>query len=252
MWNLKNKKVLITGGTKGIGKAAVYEFLELGASVLFNARNIKEVKAFELELKQKSYNATGIVADISNKEDQEKLMKWVENNWSSLDVVVNNAGYGINKPLNELTSEDYKSVVNTILIAPFEILSLMYPLLLKGINPSVINVASIAGILNTNTGLPYATSKAGLIHQTKYLAAEWAKDGIRVNSISPWFTDTPRAEKILKNEIIMKKIMYRTPLKRVAQPEEVASVIAFLAMDKSSYITGQNIIIDGGMSINAM
>ena len=252
MWNLKNKKVLVTGGTKGIGKATVYELLELGASVLFNARNSQEVEAFELELKQKKYNATGIVADISIKEDQEKLSKWVESNWAYLDVVVNNAGHGINKPLNELTIEDYKKVVNTILIAPFEISLLMYPLLLKGNNSSVINVASIAGILNANTGLPYATSKAGLIHQTKCLAAEWAKDGIRVNSISPWFTDTPRAENLLKNEIIMKKIINRTPLNRVAQPEEVASVIAFLAMDKSSYITGQNIIIDGGMSINAM
>ena len=252
MWNLKNKKVLVTGGTKGIGKATVYEFLELGASVLFNARNNQEVKAFELELKQKKFNATGIVADISIKEDQEKLSKWIESNWASLDILVNNAGYGINKPLNELTSEDYKNVVDTILIAPFEILLLMYPLLLKGNNSSVINVASVAGILNANTGLPYAASKAGLIHQTKCLAAEWAKDGIRVNSISPWFTDTPRAENLLKNKLVLNKILDRTPLKRVAKSEEIASVIAFLAMDKSSYITGQNIIIDGGMSINAM
>jgi len=252
MWNLNNKKVVITGGTKGIGKATVYEFLQLGARVLFSSRNNQDLIDFESELRQQNYDATGIYGDISIKEDQLALVQWVEKNWGALDVLVNNAGHGINKPLDEITREDYNSVIEIILIAPFEIALLMYPFLRKGICPSIINVSSVAGILDVHTGVPYGTSKAGLIQQTKNLAVEWATDGIRVNAVSPWFTNTPRAANLLENESLMRTILSRTPLHRVARADEVAAVIAFLAMDKSSYITGQNIIVDGGMSIKGL
>jgi len=252
MWNLNNKTAVITGGTKGIGKATVYEFLQLGAKVVFNSRNKKDLVTFERELRQKGYDATGIYGDIAVKEDQLALALWVEKNWGTLDILVNNAGHGINKPLNEITREDYNRVIEIILIAPFEIALLMYPFLKKSISPSIINISSVAGILDVHTGVPYGTSKAGLLQQTKNIAVEWAKDGIRVNAVSPWFTNTPRAANLLENESLMKNILSRTPLERIARADEVAAVIAFLAMDKSSYITGQNIIVDGGMSIKGL
>jgi tropinone reductase I len=102
------------------------------------------------------------------------------------------------------------------------------------------------------TGVPYAMSKSGLLQQTRSLAVEWAGDNIRVNAVSPWFTATPLTEGYLKNDEKIESILKRTPLNRVASAGEISSIICFLAMDKSSFITGQNIIADGGMSISAI
>jgi len=138
------------------------------------------------------------------------------------------------------------------LIAPFEISRVLYPFLKNSGKASIINVASSAAIQDVGTGTPYAMSKSGLLQQSRSLAVEWAEDGIRVNSVSPWFTKTPLTEGYLHNKEKMSSILNRTPLKRVAEAEEISAIIAFLAMGKSSFITGQNIIADGGMSINAL
>jgi len=129
---------------------------------------------------------------------------------------------------------------------------LLFPFLQKSGNGSIINVASSEAIQEVGTGTPYAMSKSGLLQQSRSLAVEWAKDGIRVNSVSPWFTKTPLTEGFLQNDEKMNTILSRTPLNRVAEAKEISAIISFLAMGKSSFITGQNIIADGGMSINAL
>ncbi|UEG54861.1 SDR family oxidoreductase [Mucilaginibacter daejeonensis] len=252
MWNLNKKKILITGGTKGIGRAAVIEILKLGAEVLFTARNQDEVASFEQELQEAGFAATGLVSDIADTANRHEVITWIEKHWGALDVLVNNVGMNIRKPTLEFTTEEYKRILDVNLIAPFELSRSLHPLLVKGQNPVIINVASIAGFLDVQTGSPYAMSKAALIQQTKNLATEWAKDGIRVNALSPWFTETPLTEALLLNESKVQDVLSRTPLKRVARAEEMATIIAFLAMNASSYITGQNIIADGGMSVTAL
>lgn len=252
MWKLDNKKALITGGTKGIGRASVIEFLELGAEVLFTARNEEDTIAFEKELRNKGFKAHGIAADSAKKEDREKVRNWINKHWGRLDVLVNNAGINIRKKANDYSEEEFRKVLEINLIAPFEISRLLYPYLKESGKASIINIASSAAIQDVGTGTPYSMSKSGLLQQSRSLAVEWAKEGIRVNSVSPWFTKTPLTEGFLHNEEKMKSILNRTPLNRVAEAEEISSIISFLAMDKSSYITGQNIIADGGMSINAL
>ena len=115
-----------------------------------------------------------------------------------------------------------------------------------------MNIASSAAMQDVGTGVPYAMSKAAMLQQTRSLAVEWAADGIRVNAVSPWFTVTPLTKGLLAEKERMNPILSRTPLKRVAKATEMANIAAFLAMDQSSYITGQNIVADGGMSINAI
>ncbi len=252
MWKLDNKKALITGGTKGIGRACVIEFLELGAEVLFTSRSEDDIKAFEKELKNKGYKVNGIKADSAKKEDRESIEKWIDKNWGKLDLLVNNAGINIRKRANDYSEEEFRKVLEINLIAPFEISRLLFSNLKNSGNASIINVASSAAIQDVGTGTPYAMSKSGLLQQTRSLAVEWAGEGIRVNSVSPWFTKTPLTEGFLHNEEKMNSILSRTPLNRVAEAEEISSIISFLAMDKSSFITGQNIIADGGMSINAL
>lgn len=252
MWNLQGKLALITGGTKGIGKATVTEFLALGAEVIFTARNPEEVKELEGELTSKKFEAKGFISDVSLPEDREKLFTYINTNWGKLDILVNNAGINIRKKAEEYTEEEWRKVMEINLMAPFELSRKLVACLKKGKNSTIINVASSAALQDVGTGTPYAMSKAGLLQQTRSLAVEWAKDGIRVNAVSPWFTLTPLTQGLLKQEEKINNILKRTPLNRVAGPEEIASVIAFLAMEKSSFITGQNIVADGGMSINAI
>jgi Tropinone reductase 1 len=252
MWSLKHKRILITGGTKGIGRAAVIETSKLGAEVLFTARNKDEVVSFEQEIRAEGLVATGLVSDIANSGNRREVIGWIEEHWGALDVLVNNAGMNIRKPTLDFTPEEYRRVFEVNLIAPFELSRRLHPLLSKGAQPAIINVASVAGFLDVQTGSPYGMAKAGLIQQTKSLAAEWARDGIRVNALSPWFTETPLTKALLLNESKMQDVLSRTPLKRVAGAKEMAAIITFLAMNASSYITGQNIIADGGMSATAL
>jgi Tropinone reductase 1 len=252
MWNLKDKKVIITGGTKGIGRATILEYLKLGAKVLFTARNKNEVLLFQKELNDLGFEAHGLAGDVSDESHQKDIVNWIDSNWKSLDILVNNAGMNIRKSTMDYTSAEYRKIIEVNLIAPFELSRLLFKLLMHGNNPSIINIASLAGILDVRTGSPYGMSKAGLIQQTKNLAAEWAKNGIRVNAVSPWFTETPLTESVLHDKERAQQILSRTPLNRVAQPEEMAAIIAFLGMNNSSYITGQNIIADGGMSVTAL
>jgi len=252
MFTLKNYNALITGGSKGIGKATAELFLELGANVIFTARNKTEIETLESELRLKYRNIQGIVADVTNAEHMEKIKTQIEISWGKLDVLVNNAGTNIRKPTLEFNDNEYQTVLDTNAKAPFSISRLLHPLLLKSSAPSIINVASVAGLLDVKTGSPYGISKAGLLQLTRNLAVEWADDGIRVNSVSPWFTETPLTENLLQNETKKANVISRTPLSRVAKPEEIAGAIAFLAMKASSYITGQNIIVDGGMTVNSL
>lgn len=180
------------------------------------------------------------------------MADWIAENFGKLDILVQNAGINIRKKAIDYSEEEFRKVLEINLIATFDLSRKLFPYLKNSGNASVINIASSAAIQDVGTGVPYAMSKAGLLQQTRSLAAEWATFGIRVNAVSPWFTKTPLTKTYLENTEMMDLIQKRTPLKRVAEASEMAAPIAFLAMDKSSYITGQNIIADGGMSINAI
>ncbi len=251
-WNLVGKKVLVTGGTKGIGLAVVEEFVALGAEVVFTARNDEAVEELELSLKQQGYKAWGLAGDVAQANDRQQILTFVAQQWGALDVLVNNAGMNIRKATVAYSPEEYRKVVEVNMIAPFELSRLLFPLLKKGTGANIINIASVAGKLDVRTGSPYGMSKAGLIQQSRSLAVEWAPEGIRVNVVSPWFTETPLTEAYLSSSEKKEAIVKRTPLGRVAQAEELAAAVAFLAMDKASYITGQNLMVDGGLSAGAL
>ncbi|MBZ9728866.1 SDR family oxidoreductase [Salegentibacter sp. JZCK2] len=252
MWDLNNKTALVTGGTKGIGKATVLEFLELGAEVLFTSRTQKDIDLVLEELSKYGKKVHGLVADVALAEDRQKVYNYIEKHWEKLDILVNNAGINIRKKANDYSEEEFRKVMEINLNAPFELSRKLHSLLKKSGNAKIVNIASSAAIQDVGTGTPYAMSKAGLLQQTRSLAVEWAVDGIRVNAVSPWFTVTPLTKGLLSERERMDPIIKRTPLNRVAEASEMAAIITFLAMDKSSYITGQNIVADGGMSVNAI
>ncbi|MCC4214289.1 SDR family oxidoreductase [Leeuwenhoekiella parthenopeia] len=252
MWNLEGKTALITGGTKGIGRATVMEFARLGAKVIFTARNGAEVAALEQELSEAGYIASGMAGDVTIEDDQDKLTDFVFQRSGTLDVLVNNAGINIRKEAHIYEPEEYRKILEVNLIAPFELTRKFFALLKRSGKASVINVASVAGSQDVKSGAPYGMSKAGLIQETRSLASEWAAHNIRVNAVSPWYTATPLVKEVMDQKERYDKIVERTPMKRFAEPEEMANTIAFLAMDKASFITGQNLQVDGGLSANAL
>ncbi len=245
-WDLQGKRALVTGGTKGIGKAIVRELLQLGAEVLFTARKVDEVAAVEEEFRQVGFLTHGKVADVTNSEDRNNVSEWIGENWGSLDILVNNAGINIRKRSVEYTHEEYMQVLEIDLLAAFEFCRMFFSLLEKGSGASVINISSVAGTFDLYTGAPYGMAKAGLIQLSRSLAVEWAKHKIRVNTVSPWFTETPMVKGVMNDPKRFDAITSGTPLRRFADPAEIAAAVAFLAMDKSSYITGHNLTVDGG------
>jgi Tropinone reductase 1 len=249
LWNLKDKKALVTGGTKGIGKACVEEFLKLGAQVFFVARNKDAVAELTNHYRQNGFTVYSLAADVSSPEDRKKIYETVSGVWESLDILINNAGFNIRKSAIEYTYSEYRALINTNLDSVFDLCLKFYPMLKVSGNGGIVNIASVAGMSALRTGAPYAMTKAAIIQLTKNLAMEWATDNIRVNAISPWFIKTLLTETLLSNSDFMDRVISRTPMKRVGTPQEVASVAAFLSMSVASFITGQNIAVDGGFTI---
>lgn len=246
-WNLKEKKAVVTGGTKGIGKAIAGEFSELGADVLVVARNIADItKKIENE---GNGNIYGISGDISDQETLIEICNFVSEKWGKLDILVNNVGINIRKKTVEYNREEFDRVVAVNLNSMFWLTKELHKYLRLAGNASVINISSVAGLKHMRTGSIYAMTKAAIVQLTKNLAVEWADDGIRVNAVAPWYIDTPLVKPVLSNKEYLNEVLARTPMKRIGKPEEVAAAVAFLAMPVSSYITGNCITVDGGFTV---
>ncbi|MEO6774334.1 MAG: SDR family oxidoreductase [Kofleriaceae bacterium] len=230
-WNLAGKRALVTGGTKGIGKAICEELAALGAQVISVARE-----------------GADICADLVT--DRAKIVAAVGG--APLHVLVHNAGTNVRKPLVEYDDATWHRILALDLTAAILLSRDLHPVLRAAQGASVIHIGSVAGQLALPTGVAYAAAKAGLAQAARTLALEWARDQIRVNTVSPWYTRTPLAAPVLADPAKLAAIVARTPLGRIAEPREVATAVAFLAMPVSSYITGQDLLVDGGMSIQGL
>ncbi len=245
-WTLKNKNALITGATRGIGKAIVEEFLSLGAEVFLVSRNENDIKEEIKKYTDKGYIAAGMECDVTKESDRKNLFDEILKKYNSLDILINNAGTNTRKRTLDNTIDDFEYLTSLNMKSVFELCRIFQPLLKESGSGSIVNIVSVAGITSVGTGSPYAISKAGIIHFTKYLSVEWAKYNIRVNAVAPWYIRTSLTEPVLKNAEYLASVLSRTPMNRVGEPEEVAAAATFLSMPAASYITGECISVDGG------
>src|SRR5262245_47942503 len=247
-WQLRDRNALVTGGTRGIGRAIAAELLELGASVMLVARSQADIDAAVRELGDR---ASGVAADVTSAADRARIASRVRER-GPLHVLVHNAGSNIRNKLIDYDDATIEKLIALNLTAPVLLSRDLHPELRAAGDASVIHVGSIGGLVGLPTGVAYAAAKAGLTQAARTLALEWARDGIRVNTVAPWYTRTSLVEPVLSRPEALSAILGRTPLGRIAEPHEVAAVIAFLATPAASYVTGQCIAVDGGMSIQGL
>ncbi len=246
---LKNKKAIVTGATKGIGKAIAKVFVKNGADVAVFATNQDRLDKVKKELEDikidQSQKIVTKKVDVSKYDQVEQASLEVLKEFSHVDILVNNAGITKDALLMKMSEKDFDRVIDINLKSVYNTCKVLICPMMKNSKSKIINITSIIGLIGNFGQTNYAASKAGMIGFTKSLAKEVASRNINVNAVAPGFIETEMTQKI--PEKIKEQILKKIPLKRFGKPEDIAKIVLFLAGDGSDYITGQVFTVDGGM-----
>ena len=242
---MEDKKVaLVTGGSRGIGKACAIELAKAGCDVIINyAGNDEAANKTVEELKALGSKAKAMKFDVSNQELVENAIKEIMDEYKRIDILVNNAGITRDGLFMRMNAQNWLDVINTNLNSAYYVSNPVAKIMIKQRSGAIVNMASISGIYGNAGQANYSTAKAGLIGMTKALAKELASRNIRVNAVAPGFIQTD-----MTKDLPQEQIVERIPLKRLGEPEDIAKTVKFLALD-TAYITGQVIGVDGGLVI---
>lgn len=245
---LENKKVMITGGSRGIGRAMAIAMAQAGAdvAVIYNGNKEAADKVCE-EIRAMGRQAAAFKCDVGNFEEAGKTVQAVNKELGSLDVLVNNAGITKDGLIFTLKEDDFDRVIETNLKGAFNTIKHAAKIMTKNRKGTIINITSVSGMMGNPGQANYAAAKAGMIGLTKTVAKELAARGITCNAIAPGFVATEMTDKL--SDEVKDSIDSVVPLKRMAQPEDIANAAVFLASDKASYITGEVLKVDGGLYI---
>lgn len=243
---LENKVALVTGASRGIGKAIALDLASNGASIAVNYAG-NEAKANEVvdEIKANGGNAIAIKADVSNGDEVQAMIKEVLNEFGQLDILVNNAGITRDNLLMRMKDSEWDDVIDTNLKGVFLCTKAVTRQMMKQRNGRIINITSVVGVSGNAGQANYVAAKAGVIGLTKTTAKELASRNITVNAVAPGFITTDMTDEL--NEDIKADLLKQIPLATLGEPSDIANVVTFLSSEKSKYITGQTLHVNGGM-----
>ncbi len=245
MFNLKGNVAIITGASRGIGKAISIQLAMAGAKVVCVSRHISDVKHVAEEINSQGFIADAYACNVSGTNEFTELVKYVLDNMGKVDILINNAGITRDGLIMRMSEQDWDSVLNTNLKGAFNGTKAVMRSMLKQRSGRIINISSVVGLTGNAGQSNYAASKAGLIGFTKATAKELASRGITVNCIAPGYIKTDMTDKLTHEikEVLVKQI----PLGRIGDAKEVAALVQYLCSSEAAYITGQTLTIDGGM-----
>lgn len=257
LFSLENKVIMITGGAGHLGSSISKALASFGANVVLIGRNEQKLRDFVNQNQAPGNNPFEyFVCDVTREEDFQKVVGKVVSNHGRIDVFINTAHSGKREKFEDLTKSAWNDALEHTLTHYFTCIKAVCPIMLKAGQGSIINIASLYSFLGVdqrifldlgnNTPIHYAVAKGGTLQMTRYLATLWADKGIRVNAISPGWFPQKRGP---KRPDYMHEITKRIPMGRIGQPDDLAGIVLYLASDASSYVTGQNFIIDGGYSV---
>lgn len=244
LFDLTDKIAIVTGASRGLGKAMATGLARAGANVV--VADILDVNETVEEIKKLGREAVGIKVDVSKKEDVERMVQQTIEKFGKVDILVNNAGIFRMAPAETMKEEDWDKVIAVNLKGQFLCAQEVGKRMIKQKSGKIINMASVAGKLAFAQSAAYNASKAGVILMTKTLAAEWGKYNIQVNAVCPGVFATPMTEDFLKDKNFLQMIKRRVPLARYGEPEELIGAAIFLSSKASDYMTGHELVIDGG------
>jgi 3-oxoacyl-[acyl-carrier protein] reductase len=243
--DLSTKTALITGATRGIGKAIADEFVKSGAKVLLTGT--QKIEIDQLNSENDNQAVKWLLADFSTPDNIDSFIQELIN-IDSIDICVNNAGINIIKPFDKVSKDEYERLMSVNLTAPVRIVQSLIPKMKKQNFGKIVNIASIWSIISKTSRSLYTTSKTSLVGFTKAIAVEYASSNILINAVSPGFTLTELTKQSLSLDEIT-QLSEQIPIQRFAEPNEIAKTVLFLCSDLNTYITGQNITVDGGFTI---
>ena len=245
MINLENKVSLVTGGSRGIGKAIALKLAELGSDIVIV--DINESNEIKSEIEALGRKAMVLKADVSKMDETNEVVVEVLKEFKNVDILVNNAGITRDNLLMKMSEDEWDSVLDINLKGSFNMSKSLIRSMIKNKNCSIINMSSVVGVAGNAGQCNYAASKAGLIGFTKSLAKEVAKKNIRVNAVAPGFIESDMTDKL--SEKVIDGYLKNIPLGTLGSIEDIANSVVFLASDMSKYITGQVLVVDGGLFI---
>jgi dehydrogenase/reductase SDR family member 4 len=253
MSQLKNKVAIVTGGSRGIGKAIAEVFAREGATAIICSRKQSPLDEVATQLKGLPGTVVPMACHVGKLEELERLVNSANREFGKIDILVNNAATNIAQgPGIEMDDSQFDKMVEVNLKSAYRLTRLVAPGMCQRGSGSIINIASIAGLRPQFHGLLYSMTKAALIMMTQSYAVELGPLGVRVNAIAPGLIQTVLSEYYWKDENKWQQLLARQPIKHLGQPVEVAEVALLLASDASSYLTGQTIVVDGGRVLSSM